>query len=117
MRRGIRAAAALPPHRFARAQADARLLGDLPADAARPERACACCGRRAAEAAAVRTALPFTIYIALKLIRVRRFRVKKWNAVAVWSWNVLTDTCAICRNNLHEPSIEYQAQVRFHARL
>ena len=41
-----------------------------------------------------------------------RFRVKKWNAVAVWSWNVLTDTCAICRNNLHEPSIEYQAQVR-----
>ncbi len=40
-----------------------------------------------------------------------RFRVKKWNAVAVWSWNVLTDTCAICRNNLHEPSIEYQAQV------
>merc|ERR1719198_192433 len=40
----------------------------------------------------------------------KRFRVKKWNAVAVWSWNVLTDTCAICRNNLHEPSIEYQAQ-------
>jgi hypothetical protein len=39
-----------------------------------------------------------------------RFKVKKWNAVAVWSWNVLTDTCAICRNNLHEPSIEYQAQ-------
>ena len=36
--------------------------------------------------------------------------MKKWNAVAVWSWNVLTDTCAICRNNLHEPSIEYQAQ-------
>ena len=44
--------------------------------------------------------------------RSRRFKVKKWNAVAVWSWNVLTDTCAICRNNLHEPSIEYQAQVR-----
>ena len=30
-------------------------------------------------------------------------KMKKWNAVAVWSWNVVTDTCAICRNNLHEP--------------
>ena len=36
-------------------------------------------------------------------------RVQKWNVVAVWSWNLVTDTCAICRNNLHEPSIEYQA--------
>jgi RING-box protein 1 len=35
--------------------------------------------------------------------------VKKWNAVAVWSWSICTDTCAICRNSLHEPSIEYQA--------
>jgi hypothetical protein len=36
-------------------------------------------------------------------------KVKKWQAVAVWSWNVVTDTCAICRNNLHEPSIDVQA--------
>jgi len=36
-------------------------------------------------------------------------QVKKWNAVAVWSWSICTDTCAICRNSLHEPSIEYQA--------
>ena len=35
--------------------------------------------------------------------------MKKWNAVAVWSWSICTDTCAICRNSLHEPSIEYQA--------
>lgn len=34
---------------------------------------------------------------------------KQWNAVAVWSWSICTDTCAICRNSLHEPSIEYQA--------
>lgn len=33
----------------------------------------------------------------------------KWNAVAVWSWSICTDTCAICRNSLHEPSIEFQA--------
>lgn len=39
----------------------------------------------------------------------QRFVVKKWNAVAVWSWSICTDTCAICRNSLHEPSIEYQA--------
>jgi RING-box protein 1 len=39
----------------------------------------------------------------------KRFQVKKWNAVAVWSWSISTDTCAICRNSLHEPSIEYQA--------
>lgn len=39
----------------------------------------------------------------------RRFEIKKWNAVAMWSWAICTDTCAICRNNLYEPSIEYQA--------
>lgn len=27
----------------------------------------------------------------------------------MWSWSICTDTCAICRNSLHEPSIEYQA--------
>ncbi len=39
---------------------------------------------------------------------VKRFEIKKWNAVAMWSWAICTDTCAICRNNLYEPSIEYQ---------
>jgi RING-box protein 1 len=38
-----------------------------------------------------------------------RFQIKKWNAVAMWSWAICTDTCAICRNNLYEASIEYQA--------
>ena len=41
-----------------------------------------------------------------------RFEIKKWNAVAMWSWDICADTCAICRNSLNEPSIEYQvAQV------
>ncbi|KAI3432855.1 hypothetical protein D9Q98_010438 [Chlorella vulgaris] len=39
----------------------------------------------------------------------KKFEIKKWNAVAMWSWAICTDTCAICRNNLYEPSIEYQA--------
>lgn len=36
------------------------------------------------------------------------FEIKKWSAVAMWSWDICADTCAICRNNLNEPSIEYQ---------
>eukprot|EP01026_Neomeris_dumetosa_P009271 TRINITY_DN13108_c0_g1_i1.p3 TRINITY_DN13108_c0_g1~~TRINITY_DN13108_c0_g1_i1.p3 ORF type:complete len:131 (-),score=11.71 TRINITY_DN13108_c0_g1_i1:261-653(-) len=39
----------------------------------------------------------------------KRFEIKKWNAVAMWQWALCHDTCAICRNNLYEPSIEYQA--------
>ena len=42
-----------------------------------------------------------------------RFEIKKWNAVCMWSWDICADTCAICRNSLNEPSIEYQ--VRFKA--
>ncbi|GMI30557.1 hypothetical protein TrCOL_g2211 [Triparma columacea] len=37
------------------------------------------------------------------------FEIRKWNAVAMWSWDICADTCAICRNSLNEPSIEYQA--------
>ena len=29
-------------------------------------------------------------------------------SVKFWSWDIYTDTCAICRNALHGPSIEYQ---------
>jgi RING-box protein 1 len=43
-----------------------------------------------------------------KAVPAKRFEIKKWNAVAMWSWAICTDTCAICRNNLYEPSIEYQ---------
>jgi len=38
-----------------------------------------------------------------------RFEIKKWSAVTMWSWDICADTCAICRNSLNEPSIEYQA--------
>lgn len=37
-----------------------------------------------------------------------KFEIKKWNAVTMWSWDICADTCAICRNSLNEPSIEYQ---------
>jgi hypothetical protein len=41
-----------------------------------------------------------------------RFEIKKWNAVTMWSWDICADTCAICRNSLNEPSIEYQVFVK-----
>jgi len=40
---------------------------------------------------------------------VPNFEIKKWNAVALWSWDIYADTCPVCRNSLNEPSIEYQA--------
>ena len=38
-----------------------------------------------------------------------RFEVKKWNAVALWAWDIVVDTCAICRNHIMELCIECQA--------
>ena len=35
--------------------------------------------------------------------------VKKFNAVALWSWDVNIDNCAICRNHLMDQCIECQA--------
>lgn len=29
-----------------------------------------------------------------------RFEIKKWNAVALWSWDIVVDNCAICRNHI-----------------
>ena len=36
--------------------------------------------------------------------------VKKWNAVALWSWDTTPDTCAICRNLNMELCIECQVR-------
>ena len=36
--------------------------------------------------------------------------VKKWNAVALWTWDTQQDNCAICRNLLMEPCIECQVK-------
>merc|ERR1711920_657682 len=38
-----------------------------------------------------------------------RFEVKKWNAVALWSWDIVVDNCAICRNHIMDLCIECQA--------
>lgn len=44
-----------------------------------------------------------------KALPAPRFEIKKWNSVAMWSWDSCAEHCAICRNNISEPSIEYQA--------
>jgi hypothetical protein len=48
----------------------------------------------------------------------RMFTLKKWNAVAMWSWDVECDTCAICRvqvrvaypHSFHPDSIRIRIQ-------
>lgn len=39
----------------------------------------------------------------------RSFKVKKWEAVAVWAWDIVVDNCAICRNQTMDLCIECQA--------
>lgn len=38
-----------------------------------------------------------------------RFQIKRWNAVAVWAWDINVNNCAICRNPIMDLCIECQA--------
>ena len=38
-----------------------------------------------------------------------RFEVKRWNASALWSWDIQVENCAICRNHIMDLCIECQA--------
>lgn len=44
----------------------------------------------------------------------KRFEIKRWTAVAFWSWDQTNETCAICRNHLMEPCIECQGKNEDH---
>ena len=44
-----------------------------------------------------------------KVMEKKRFEVKKWNAVALWAWDIVVDNCAICRNHIMDLCIECQA--------
>ncbi|KAJ8482100.1 hypothetical protein ONZ51_g5587 [Trametes cubensis] len=37
-------------------------------------------------------------------IEKKRFEVKKWNAVALWAWDIVVENCAICRNHIMDLS-------------
>ena len=39
----------------------------------------------------------------------KRFEVKKWNAVAMWAWDIEVENCAICRTHISDPCIDCQA--------
>lgn len=39
----------------------------------------------------------------------KRFEIKKWSAVAFWSWDIDIETCAICRNHIMDVCIDCQA--------
>merc|ERR1712083_1084690 len=41
--------------------------------------------------------------------RRKGLRSKKWNAVALWAWDIVVDNCAICRNHIMDLCIECQA--------
>uniref|UniRef100_A0A2M4CT72 Putative scf ubiquitin ligase rbx1 component n=1 Tax=Anopheles darlingi TaxID=43151 RepID=A0A2M4CT72_ANODA len=38
----------------------------------------------------------------------KMFTLKKWNAVAMWSWDVECDTCAICRVQVMGKFFQFQ---------
>lgn len=38
-----------------------------------------------------------------------RFEVKRWNAVALWAWDIQVDNCAICRNHIMDLCIDCQS--------
>ncbi|XP_011152469.1 RING-box protein 2 [Harpegnathos saltator] len=40
----------------------------------------------------------------------KMFTLKKWNAVAMWSWDVECDTCAICRVQVMDACLRCQAE-------
>lgn len=35
-------------------------------------------------------------------------QVSTWNAITLWSYNIQSVTCAICRNDLQQPCLDCQ---------
>ncbi|GMF79596.1 unnamed protein product [Aspergillus oryzae] len=48
----------------------------------------------------------------------KKFEVKKWNAVALWAWDIVVDNCAICRNHIMDlcmtPALRYCRSITKH---
>ncbi|MES1907130.1 MAG: proline iminopeptidase-like protein [Cercozoa sp. M6MM] len=47
-------------------------------------------------------------------VRPPEFELTEWNAVAMWSWDIDTDICAICRNHIQDRCIDCQANPDSH---
>ncbi|RNA11139.1 RING-box 1A [Brachionus plicatilis] len=46
----------------------------------------------------------------------KRFEVKKWNAVALWAWDIVVDNCAICRNHIMDLCKLYEFLIFYNLR-
>ncbi|KAL7674619.1 hypothetical protein ACOME3_000896 [Neoechinorhynchus agilis] len=46
-----------------------------------------------------------------------RFEIRKWNAVAMWAWDLSTDTCAVCRSSIMELCVDCQVNTAADSRL
>ena len=42
----------------------------------------------------------------------KRFTVKSWSGVALWSWDTIVENCAICRNLIIDVCIECQPTLK-----
>lgn len=63
-----------------------------------------------AELSETATAVPAADSVAAESAKAQPiFELKKWNAVALWSWDIEVDNCAICRNHTMDLCIECQA--------
>eukprot|EP00917_Polyrhabdina_sp_WS-2016_P031932 GHVP01068172.1.p1 GENE.GHVP01068172.1~~GHVP01068172.1.p1 ORF type:complete len:108 (+),score=14.18 GHVP01068172.1:103-426(+) len=40
----------------------------------------------------------------------KKFEVKKWCAVALWSWDITVEFCAICKNHIMDPCLSCNTQ-------
>ena len=40
--------------------------------------------------------------------KTKMVEVRKWNAVAMWSWDVVVDNCAICKNHISDLCLDCQ---------
>ncbi|KAE9362570.1 RING-box protein 1 [Stipitochalara longipes BDJ] len=38
----------------------------------------------------------------------KRFEVKKWNATALWAWDIVVDKCDICHKHIMDLCVECQ---------
>lgn len=41
----------------------------------------------------------------------KNYKVLKWNAVAIWGYDAVSDNCSICKNPLREACITCQANL------
>lgn len=39
----------------------------------------------------------------------KKFKIQKWNAIAMWNWNIEVYYCPICRQQINDPCINCES--------